>query len=196
VDVGQALEAFKGRRALAALAVLAVAGLGFGYAVAARARPEPLHVALRDGGRAAASAEARLVLVHVAGAVANPGLYRIGDGSRVDDAVRAAGGPGPDADIDSLNLATRVRDGDKVVVPRRGPPGSSGGAAAKAGGHVNLNTATAAELDTLPGIGPSLAARIVSYREERGGFRSVRDLLKVPGIGPSKFSALEELVTV
>jgi competence protein ComEA len=97
--------------------------------------------------------------------------------------------------LDAINLASQVRDGDKVLVPAAtngdGPPG-----AGTTEERVNLNSATVAELETLPGIGPALAERIVAYREQHGPFRTVKDVQKVPGIGPAKFEGLADLVTV
>lgn len=139
-------------------------------------------------------------MVHVAGAVGAPGIVRVREGARIDDVLAAAGGVRPDGDVDAVNLAARVRDGDKVFVPTKAKAGAPGASRASSGagppGRVSLNSATAAELDALPGIGPALAQRIIAFREEHGGFRTVRDLLKVPGIGPSKFESLEDLVTV
>lgn len=181
-----------GGRVLAALGLLAVVGLVGGYGVAMRGRPEPVRVAL-EPSPGASGGPARAIYVHVAGAVREPGLYRLEEGQRVDDAVRAAGGALDDADLDAVNLAAKLGDGDKVVVPT---VGGDGGGEGEAGGKVNLNTADAAALETLPGIGPALAERILAYREEHGGFRAVEDLLKVSGIGPRKFEALADLVAV
>jgi competence protein ComEA len=126
--------------------------------------------------------------------VSRPGLYRLADGARVNDAIRAAGGVTSQADLDALNLASKLKDGDKVLVPRRGESQAQGGSGAT--GKVNLNTATVEQLDTLPGIGPALAQRIVSYRQQHGGFRTLDDLEKVPGIGPAKLDGIRDLVTV
>jgi competence protein ComEA len=147
------------------------------------------------------------VLVHVAGAVVHPGLVRLATGDRVDDAVRAAGGPAPNADLDRLNLAAKVADGQRILVVIVGAPagaegaapagdGSSTGDEATASGPVNLNTATAEQLDTLPGIGPALAAAILRERERRGGFTDVGQLRDVRGIGDARFADLKPLVTV
>lgn len=183
------------RRIVAGLAVLAAVGLAGGYGVSARSRPEPvrLEAATPEPGGTDGT-----VFVHVAGAVVAPGVYRFLEGARVDDAVRAAGGITAEADLDGINLAARLSDGDKITIPVRGAPGSGGAATSGSdgSGKVNLNTATAAELETLPGIGPALAQRIVAHREQRGPFRTVKDLLKVSGIGPKKFEGLEDLVTV
>jgi competence protein ComEA len=140
--------------------------------------------------------------VHVAGAVSRPGLYRMSEGSRVDDALKAAGGPSPGAALDQINLAERLKDGQKVLVPATEPAPEQAAAAAQAapdgsaGTLVNINTATAGELDVLPGIGPSFAERIVDYREKNGAFSSVDELEDVPGIGPRKLEALRDLVTI
>lgn len=192
-----------GTRVLVGLAVLAGLGLLGGYGFAMR-RPKPTAVALSSPGPKQPQETGRLIFVHVGGAVARPGLYRLRDGSRVDDAVRAAGGTLEDADLDSLNLAAKVRDGDKVLVPSKGGAGeaktaggpSAGGSAPAQGNRVNLNTATAADLDALPGIGPALAERILAYRQQHGGFRKVEQLLDVAGIGPKTFEELRDLVTV
>lgn len=143
------------------------------------------------------------VVVHAAGAVVAPGLYTLRAGARVADLLAAAGGPTAEADLDRLNLAAPVIDGAQVFVPRIGEPvptaGSTGGVVdggAATAGPVDLNLATAAELESLPGIGPATAAAILAEREKRGGFRAVEDLLDVRGIGPAKFEALRDLVTV
>jgi competence protein ComEA len=184
---------------LAGLAALAAVGLVGGYGVAMRARPRPMKVSLA-APQAREGENVRRIFVHVGGAVRRPGLYRLAGGARVDDAVRAAGGVLEDADLDALNLAARVKDGDKVLVPARGDgsdgASAQGGAGGAQGSLVNLNTATAADLDTLPGIGPALAQRILDFRERNGGFRTVEDLLEVPGIGSKKFEELRDLVTV
>ena len=141
------------------------------------------------------------VVAHAAGAVVVPGLYTLRDGARVADLVAAAGGPTPDADLDRLNLAAPLADGAQVFVPRLGqpvPPGATGSApgSTSASGPVDLNLATAADLEALPGIGPATAAAILAERDRRGGFRSVEDLLDVRGIGPAKLESLRDLVTV
>jgi competence protein ComEA len=149
------------------------------------------------------------VVVHVAGAVAEPGLVTLASGSRVADAIEAAGGPAPDADLDRLNLAAPLVDGQRVAVAALGRPAppldpvATGGAPVDASGDpsgaagpVNLNTATQAELETLPGIGPALAQAIIEERERSGGFAAVGDLRRVPGIGDARFAQVESLVTV
>ena len=161
-----------------------------------------------------AGAPAGRIVVHVVGAVVSPGVVVLADGARVADAIAAAGGAASDADTEQLNLARVLGDGEQVRVPHAGeqlvapdpgpsPPGASGGGAAGAsggstpgGGVVNINTAGAAELESLPGIGPALAARIVEYRDGHGPFASVDDLADVPGIGPAKLEALRSQATV
>jgi competence protein ComEA len=182
------------------LALLAAVALVGGYGVAMRARPRAASVSLTSPS-ARTQQSAGKIYVHVGGAVKRPGLYRLARGSRVDDAIRAAGGVLEDANLDALNLAAKVKDGDKILVPTRNGEAEaqatgSGASDPSQGQLVNLNTATAADLDTLPGIGPALAQRIISYREQHGGFRKVEDLLDVPGIGPAKFDELRDLVAV
>ncbi|MGQ0521271.1 MAG: helix-hairpin-helix domain-containing protein [Actinomycetota bacterium] len=135
--------------------------------------------------------------VHVAGAVARPGVYRVRSGGRVTDVVDAAGGPAPDADVDQLNLAAKVADGERVYVPRRGEtvPAAGAGAGAPAG-PLDLNTATTDQLDALPGVGPATAQAIVDWRTEHGRFTRVQDLLEVRGIGEAKLAALRSRVRV
>ncbi len=186
-----------------------VPGAG-GPATGAAAGPEALRVD---------DPAAQPALVHVVGAVRAPGVYRLPPDSRVDDAIRRAGGAGSRADLAQVNLAAKVADGQQIVVPRRGAaatPGAAAGAAqpaspaatpapaapgAAAGGvpagpPIDLNTATLEQLDTLDGIGPATAQKILAYRTEHGGFRSVDELAQVPGIGPKKLAALRERVRV
>ncbi|TFV61896.1 competence protein ComEA [Geodermatophilus sp. DF01-2] len=143
---------------------------------------------------------ASTVVVSVVGLVARPGLVTLPEGSRVADAVAAAGGLLPDADPAAVNLAAVVSDGQQVAVgvPGAAPAGGAGGGAtgSSGSGPVDLNAATAAHLDALPGIGPVLAQRIVEHRERNGPFRTVEQLDDVPGIGPATYAELAELVTV
>ncbi|MGK5113339.1 MULTISPECIES: ComEA family DNA-binding protein [unclassified Geodermatophilus] len=137
------------------------------------------------------------VVVSVVGLVARPGLVTLPEGARVADALAAAGGLLPDADAASVNLAAVVADGQQIAVGVPGATPGTGAAAGPAGtGLVDLNRATTADLDALPGIGPVLAQRIVDHRDQQGPFRSVEQLDDVPGIGPAIFAELAELVTV
>ena len=165
-----------------------------------------------SGGAVSGSSEptqSARVTVHVVGAVRSPGVYALKKGARAADAVAAAGGLLGNAASSALNLARMVEDGEQVVVPTvdeaagggvtsgAGVGPSAGGAGgAPAGAKVNLNTATAAQLDALPGVGPSTAAKIVSDRERNGPFRAADDLMRVPGIGAKKFDSLKDLITV
>jgi len=194
----------------ALLLVAAVAGLVW-YQAGRAATPGAPAADAAAGPRAHAVATttstAPPVLVHVAGAVAHPGLVRIAKGARVADAIAAAGGGVPDADLDRLNLAARVADGQRILVTRVGAPApataddatfpAAGGTGDPSdGAPVDLNTATLADLDTLPGIGPTLAAAIIRERDRRGGFTSVDQLRDVRGIGEKRFADLRDLVTV
>jgi len=190
-------ELLQDRRRLLAGAVAVVVVLVFAGRVLLRPKPvasvpPPVHVA-----RAAAPAKAKQLYVDVVGAVRRPGLYRLREGARVADAVQRAGGPTPKAQLELVNLAALVADGEQVAVPRRGAAviaagGSSGGGAAA--GPVHLNSATVEQLDTLPGVGRVTAEKIVTYRQSHGGFGSVDELDAVPGIGPARLADLRGLV--
>ena len=150
-----------------------------------------------DRDASAIAAVASTVTVHVIGEVRRPGVYELPGGARVRDAVDAAGGLLGAADDAGVNLARVAVDGEQIAVPRKGETAAAAGGSAGAGavpGKVNLNTATAAELDALPGVGPATAAKIVADRTANGPFRSVDDLMRVSGIGPAKFDALKDLV--
>jgi competence protein ComEA len=204
----QRLVVDPGRRGVAALAVVAIVACAVAGWAAWRARPqvEPVDVvrvsagAPSIGDASTPSPPAELV-VAVAGEVRRPGLVRLRPGARVADAVRAAGGIVAGARVDGLNLARKVVDGELVTVGVSGGAGISGGsggpgAAAGDGGLVDLNTATVAQLDSLPGVGPVLAQRIVDHRERHGPFRSVDALREVDGIGEGRFAELRDRVTV
>ena len=138
------------------------------------------------------------VVVDVTGAVEKPGVYRMPAGSRVDDAVKRAGGATGKAALDSINLAARLADGQQVVVPESVPVGAGGSPASAPGAPgteeapISLSTATAAELDTIDGIGPVTAEDIIGFREEHGGLSSVDQLDQISGIGPATMEALRE----
>jgi competence protein ComEA len=162
------------------------------------------------------NASSAKVVVHVVGAVKQPGLYEFDANARVHDAIKRAGGAFSNADLDALNLAAKLTDGTRLEVPKKGqalasetpatPYRGSGEAAnsysakpkskgsAAAAGPVNINTASLAELDRLPGVGPSTAQKILDYRQAHGGFTSVEELLKVKGIGPKKLASMRKFV--
>jgi competence protein ComEA len=176
--------------ALAVVLVLAGKMLASGGSGSAHA-PPPFHLA------AAPPPPPPRLVVDVAGAVRRPGLYRLPQGSRIADAVARAGGATGKASLDGVNLAAPLADGEQVVVPARTPSGTAavptagGGAAA---GPVSLNTATAEQLDALPGIGPVTAQKIVDFRAQHGAFHSVDELDAISGIGPAKLDQLRGLV--
>ena len=160
-----------------------------------------------EGSSAKASAAAE-VYVDVDGAVVSPGVYRLKDGARVAQAIDAAGGLTPEADVTGLNRASKVTDGQKIHVPTVGEQqasiaeaGVDGGASASLGvsgatGLVNINTASAAELQTLSGIGPSMAQSIIDERTKNGAFASVDDLMRVSGIGEKKLAKIKDCICV
>jgi competence protein ComEA len=185
----------RGVRALAAVALVAVALAGF-FAWRARPRVEPVGA---QPSVASSSAEPSApVVVAVSGRVQHPGLVRLPAGARVADAIAAAGGALPDTDLSSVNLARKLADGELIAIGVPQPagavgPGASGGAGS---GPLNLNTATEAQFEALPGIGPVLAQHIVEYRTKHGQFRSVDELKQVDGLGAARFAQLKPLVTV
>lgn len=166
-----------------------------------RASGEPVSPVANEGSTTG-------LIVHVAGAVLHPGVVELDSGARVIDAVEAAGGGLTDADLDRLNLAAKVVDGQRVLVQRVGDPPVPDAAVADPGGGaggpdgaatttlVDLNSATSVQLEELPGIGPALAEAIITERTRRGGFRSVNELRDVRGIGEKRFADLADLVTV
>jgi competence protein ComEA len=178
--------------------LLGVSQLHRGDADPAAAPSAAAPIALKQSGGG------RLV-VHVAGAVRRPGVYRLAASARVADAVERAGGARRRADLGGLNLAAKLEDGRQVLVPERMPSGSGGpgGAAAAAaastpapGQPLNLNTATLEQLDTLSGVGPLTAQKIVEFREQRGGFGSIDELGEIPGIGEQRLATLREEATL
>jgi competence protein ComEA len=182
--------------AVLGLMVLAVwyLGQGGGAAAAPPAAAAPIEVQEEDR-------EGGALVVHVAGAVRQPGVYRMRAGSRVDEAVTRAGGPRRRADLSALNLAAELEDGRQVLVPLRAPAAPAAGGTAAAGTAptapsvpLNLNTATPEQLDELDGIGPATAEQIVAYREAHGGFGSIEELDRVPGIGETRLASLRDQV--
>jgi competence protein ComEA len=199
--------------AAAVLAVLAVVRIAGGQGEG-QATPVPASGSVSQPGdrRTGAGAEpggagserSNPVYVHVAGRVRRPGLYRLAAGSRVASALNRAGGPARGADLAAINLAAKVEDGQQVLVPRSGAAGAAAGVAGVGAGAIapgaagraklSLGTASAEQLDQLDGIGPTLAKRIVEYRAEHGGFRSLNDLNQVEGIGEKRMQALRKAV--
>jgi len=137
------------------------------------------------------AAGGRSAVVHVAGAVRRPGVYELGPGARVQDAVRRAGGARHGANLDAVNLAARVADGQQIIVPAAGAAPAADGTGEAPSAPVSLGSATLEQLQTLDGVGPATAQKIVAYRTEHGGFRSVDDLANVAGIGPKKLAAIK-----
>ena len=151
---------------------------------------------------AAVAERAAEIKVQVSGEVMFPGVYGLNPGDRVIDAIAAAGGIGPDADLSGLNLSKRVQDEARYHVPAFGEltpaitEPATARAANKGSGLIDLNTAQSSELETLPGIGPAMAGRIIAYREDNGPFSAVDDVNNVPGIGPKTLDSIRQLVTV
>ena len=172
--------------ALGALAIAVIVGIVRGAGSAQSLAPAPVTVATASTS----------LYVHVSGAVNAPGLYVLHADARVVDAVAAAGGLAEDAEAAGVNLARPVSDGEQVIVPRVGEAPAAGPAGVPADGRVNLNSADEGALDTLPGVGPAIAGRIIEWREANGRFASVDDLLSVSGIGPKMLESLRDLVTV
>ncbi len=194
-------------RIVAGLVVLAFAAAGVAGFLFFRGRPAPvpagrptLSVSGGPSASGSASASSGVVVVAVAGAVRRPGVVRLPAGSRVVDAIAAAGGAKPGTDLGTVNLAAKVTDGEQVLVGAAAVAAAGGAAGwaagAAAGGVLNLNSATAGQLDALPGVGPVTAERIVAWRTTHGGFQRVEQLQDVPGIGPSKFAQLRDLVSL
>ncbi|MDG4783295.1 ComEA family DNA-binding protein [Micromonospora sp. WMMD961] len=195
-----------GRRGVRALAVVAavVVLAAAGWAWRSRPQSEPVVPPVSEAASAAPAADpgpsgSGELVVAVAGKVRKPGLVRLPAGSRLADAVQAAGGALPEVDVALLNPARKVTDGELIVVgvtPAPAAVGPAAGGAATPAGPLNLNTATLAQLDALPGVGPVLAQRILSHRDQHGGFKAVGDLRQVDGIGDARYEQLKDLVTV
>jgi competence protein ComEA len=197
------------RSHLVAYALLALTVVAFAVHQLGRGSESPVRAGDRAGGGGAPIRMQRdgggaggVLVIPVAGAVRRPGVYRLRAGARVDEAVRRAGGVRGRADLTQLNLAAKLEDGRQVIVPELPPPGAvpvgAGGGAGPVGpaAPVNLNTATAEQLDTLDGIGPAMAAKILEFRRRQGGFSSVEELGQISGIGERRLAALREQVRV
>ncbi|MBM3683981.1 MAG: ComEA family DNA-binding protein [Actinobacteria bacterium] len=189
------------RRAVAALLVGAL-GAGAVAVVVVRSAPEPATPLPRVVRVTTTTAPPPPIVVHVSGAVVQPGLVEVPAGARVADAVRAAGGVRPPVDLAGVNLAQVVVDGVRVHIPAPGEPAQPVAAPGQLGGDaagglpLDLNRATATELERLPGVGPSTAAAIITHRTRVGRFGSVEELLDVPGIGPAKLATIRPSVRV
>ena len=187
--------------ALVTVVGVTVAGAGFWYV---RSLPAPVQVRSGPSGAlvaapTASASPATVILVDVAGWVRRPGVYEFAEGARVIDAIDAAGGARPGAVLSSLNLAAPLVDGTQVLVPKESqsaPTTETGTGTSGATGLVNVNSATNAELETLPGIGEVIAQAIVDHRTENGPFTSVEQLVDVSGIGDATLENIRELVTV
>lgn len=191
-------------RAALSVSILAVVGVGVGLVVFRR--PDPPRIVLHQSTpqaaqqaatRPAASPQvASLLVVHLSGEVIAPGIYRLPVGARIDDALKAAGGPTGEGDIHRLNLAARLADGQQIVVPKRIDPVLAARIplASPAPGRVNLNVASVAELDRLPGVGPVTAQRIVAYREQHGPFTSVEQLRDAKLVNAATFEKIRDQV--
>ena len=205
-DVRERLSELAGSRRdawliAAVIAILVVASLAF-FRRSATAVIAPPSLPTTSASPAEAAPGA-MVAVHVAGAVRKPGLYELGDGKRVADAIAAAGGPTRSADLNALNLAEPLADGVQVYVARRGeeaaaaPPGTPTTATSpEAAASVDINSADAIALEQIPGIGPVKAQAIIEYRSEIGSFDSIDQLLEVTGIGPATLESMRPYVTL
>jgi competence protein ComEA len=176
------------------VAVLVLLGLGCAVLVSALGDHGTAVPVAKPTATAAASGGPE-IYVHILGAVARPGLYELREGDRAIDAVAAAGGFAETADQAQLNLARFVVDGEQIVVPNVGET-LAAASGVSASGLVNINSADAATLDTLPRVGPAMAARIIEWREANGPFTAIEDLMNVTGIGEKTFDGLNSLITI
>jgi len=180
-------------------AAVAIALIGARY-LRDQQHGEPSHAPPARGVKVTRGGAGGTAFVHVTGAVRRPGVYRLPGWARLDAAIRRAGGATAKADMQGVNLAAKVSDGQQVIVPRRLPGAGAAdgaltaGATGAAGAPISLNTATVGQLDDLEGIGPTTAQKILDWRKEHGGFRSVDDLQQISGIGPKRFESLKDKV--
>jgi competence protein ComEA len=192
------------RSEIALIVLLGIAVVGAGLVVIVRSSDPPAPPVERVAATPepeASPSPAGQVVVHVSGQVTTPGVYELPVGSRVQDAIGAAGGALGEADANALNLAAVLADGQKITVPKPGEavPEAGDGTSADPGGtpaKVNLNHATQAQLEELPGVGPVLAQRILTHRQTKGRFTSPRQLLEVSGFGPKKYESVKDQITV
>lgn len=214
-------ETRRARLQQAGLIVVGLVACGFFFYATVKGLKQPAPIVLQPIAKEAPAANSNpgLVVVQTAGAVAKPGVLKMPADARVGDAIQAAGGPTPNADLESINLAAKLVDGTQVWVPRKRTDEAArvaepyqGGKVAPAydsssksartnsrstkatGAPVNLNTASAKDLEGLPGVGPSTAKKILDYRQQHGGFSSVEEVMAVKGIGPKKFQAMRKFL--
>jgi competence protein ComEA len=195
----------RARVGVGAAIVLVLVGLGIAVLVSALgshgssqsvAPPTP-SATPGASGAAHSTAGGAILYIHILGAVAKPGLYLLRDGDRAVDGVAAAGGFTAVADQSGLNLARLLVDGEQILVPTIGEtPAASAPGATTAGGKVNINTADGTALETLPGVGPTMAKRIIDWRTKNGRFTALEDLMSVTGVGEKTFDSLKDLVTL
>ncbi|MFQ5574712.1 MAG: helix-hairpin-helix domain-containing protein [Terriglobia bacterium] len=193
-----------------AIVLLSVVLVGVGLLLYVRDRPVPVEIGRAEGETASARGgrmKRAKIFVHVGGAVEKPGVYELTGDSRIYEAIKKAGGEAADADIDAVNLAAKLKDGQKIYLPKEGELGASDGPRPSGGGVrpptyqfgepllLNVNTASQEQLEELPGVGPVIAERIIAHREKTL-FESVSDLREVEGIGPKKFAQIEDRVGV
>lgn len=197
------LERYRGYIVIALLNLVVLGGMFFFWR---RPEPEPISILTPEPtATPLPTPTPRPLRVYVSGAVMRPDVYELPYDSIVRDAIDAAGGPTGEADLNRINLARRVHDEEQIYVPHKGeesppvsPPSgpSSLSPSSQRGGKVNINTATAEELDTLPGVGPAIAQRIIDYRTVHGPFQSIEDIKNVRGIGDATFEELKDKITV
>jgi competence protein ComEA len=196
-DMDLRIPALSRRQLFGAAAAVAVLLLLLIRHLGASGSAAPVVTPLQAPVRPKASAP-KLLVIDVAGAVRRPGLYRLKSGSRIDDAIASAGGATAKAQLDGVNLAAPVADGEQIVVPGRGAGGVVAASPSAAGSSpsapLDLNSATLEQLESLPGVGPVTAQKILDYRQQHGAFHSVAELQGVPGIGPAHMAQLKGLV--
>lgn len=180
---------------LVVLLLFFLSGLGFYYYLSL---PKPLKLVQNNEKpklRKSTDVEVKIA-IHVGGEVEMPGVYYFPPGKRVIDAVKAAGGAKKEANLDAINLARKLRDGEKIIIPAKNSPLNHPSTNYEESKLINLNTASQEELESLPGIGETLAQRIIEYREKNEGFQKVDELRNIEGIGKKKFFQIKDLVTV
>jgi competence protein ComEA len=201
-SVAGVIEVSRQQVVVYAAALLAIALIGARYLKESGGRAPPAAAAKLERGRGApgGGGGGGGAYVHVTGAVRRPGVYRVPSWGRLDAAIRRAGGATRRADLQGVNLAAKVSDGQQVIVPARvrnagvEAPAAGVAGAGEAAAPISLNTATVEQLDQLEGIGPATAQKILDWRKEHGGFGSVEDLRQISGIGPKRFESLKEKV--